>query len=177
MKKPILIATLGFPGSGKTYFSERLAKEKKFYHLSADQVRWTMFEKPAFTKDESDMVRRTMNLIAEKLLGLGISVVYDANVNFRANRKKMAAMVRKYGATFGLVWIKTDVAVAEKRLVKRSAAKGADKNLLYRPLDVKILHLLKDEMEHPTKSEPVIVIDGHALFETQLATLKKSIKF
>jgi len=51
-KKPMILATLGHPGSGKTYFSERLAEERGYFHLSADKLRLMMFEKPTYKKEE-----------------------------------------------------------------------------------------------------------------------------
>lgn len=81
MKKLILFATLGFPGSGKTFFSARFAKDFKIFHLNSDRVRSEIFPKPNYTAEENTAVFRTMDFIAEELLRIGISVIYDANIH------------------------------------------------------------------------------------------------
>jgi uncharacterized protein len=81
MKKPLLIATLGYPGSGKTYFSERLSKKKHFFHLNSDRIRLAIFDKPQYKPEEHRIVFRLMDSLAQDLLRQGVSVVYDANFN------------------------------------------------------------------------------------------------
>lgn len=173
MKKPVLITTLGYPGSGKTYFAEHLSKEKGFFHINADKVRHTIFENPQFTLEETQCVVRLMEIITEDLLKMGVSVIYDANNNFKIRRKRLEKIGKKCGAQYWLLWIQTDISIAEKRIVKRSSSKR--KNLLYPPLAIEILHKLKDQIEPPTASEPVIVVDGRLPFAKQFAVLKKGI--
>ncbi len=174
--KPFLITTLGFPGSGKTYFSERLSDAKSFFHLNSDQVRFTVYENPTFERDETDGVFRLMDMMAISLLKIGISVVYDANMNYRIHRKRLRSLAKKAGAEYCLVWIQTDISVAEQRLKTRALVKDKRKKLLYRPIDISILHRLKGQIEEPGKSEQHVVIDGHMQFAKQLAILNKVIK-
>jgi predicted kinase len=176
MKKPTLITTLGFPGSGKTYLAEHLSKKLGFFHINADKVRHTVFEKPTFTPEETNGVIRLMNILTEDLLKKGISVMYDKNMNFVTERKVVQKIAKKHNVHYHVVWVQTDVPVAEKRLVKRSSNSAKKKNLLYPPLAVEILHKLKGQLEKPTRSEPVIVIDGHLPFAKQYAVLKKNLK-
>ncbi len=176
MKKPILLVTFGFPGSGKSYFSERLSKEKGFFHINSDVIRFTYSKQPTFTKEEHEGVFALMDLITEKLLRSGINVVYDCNTNFRSDRKKLEKIAKKAGANYHLVWIQTDVPVAEKRLIERTKLKGTKRKLLYRPLKLEVLHKLKDEMEKPKGIEQFIIIDGHVPFSQQIKVLEKVIK-
>jgi predicted kinase len=176
MKKPLLITTLGFPGSGKTYFSERLCKKEKFFHLNSDKTRFTLFKEPKFTKEETDGVFRLMDLLAEELLAVGVSVVYDANMNFRVHRKRLQKLAERCDTTYVLLWIQTDVEIAEKRLIKRGTTKGKRAKLLYRPLDIKWLHHYKKEIEEPRGAERFIMIDCNADFKNQFRQFKRSIK-
>lgn len=166
--KPLLIATFGYPGSGKTYFSERLAKEANFFHLAVDKIRLAMFEKPKYTKEEHKAVFQFMDSLAEELLKKGISVIYDANFNFRKNRIEMQKLARRAKATYRLVWVKTNEKKALKRLGQRAKLKNLKRKKLYRPIDIKIFRKLQNEMEIPVKTEPVIHIDGHTNFLKQL---------
>ena len=174
MKKPILITTLGFPGSGKTYFAENISKELNFFHLNSDKIRHTMYENPQFTPEETQGVFRLMDQLTKDLLKKGINVIYDANMNFRAHRKRLEMIAKKCGAKHHLVWIQVDVPIAEKRILNRGTIKNKDKKLIYKSLDVAILHKLKGEIEVPTKSEPLIVINGHDTFQKQLQYFKKA---
>jgi predicted kinase len=173
MKKPILIITLGYPGSGKTYFAERLAKKFKCLHINSDRTRYTVFKNPTFSPEETLSVFNIMESIAKEALQKGISVICDGNMNFKTRRKPFQKVAKQCGASYHIVWIQTDISTAEKRLMQLSKAKR--KNLLYPPIELWVLHKLKNEIEKPTKSEPVVVIDGHAPFSNQLQQLKREI--
>jgi predicted kinase len=176
MKKPTLLVTLGFPGSGKSYFSEKISKEKGFFHINSDIIRFTLFKNPSFTKEEHEGVFALMDLITENLLKSGISVIYDCNTNFRSDRKRLEKIAKKSQANHFLVWIKTDVKLAEKRLAKRFKIKDGKKKLMYRPVTLETLHKLKNEMQTPKGAEKFIPIDGHLPFSKQIKELEKVLK-
>lgn len=157
---------LGYPGSGKTYFSERLAKEAGFFHLSADKIRHTLFEKPTYTPEEHAAVFNLLDYLAEKLLAKGVNVIYDANFNFKRSRQKLKRMAKKTNSRYHIVWIQTD----EKTALARNEKRGTSK------VSVKVFNHLKKEMELPTKEEPVIVIDGHLPFAKQFEMFKKNVQ-
>ena len=79
-------------------------------------------------------------------------------------------------ATYILVHIVTPVEQAEKRMLKRQKIKSKSKQKYYRPADVSVLHLIKNDTEYPTKSESVIEIDGSKPFSEQLKMFKKALK-
>ena len=176
MKKPLLIATLGYPGSGKTYFSERLAKEYNLFHLNSDRIRFELFPNPTFKPEEHRVVFGFMDYLAEELLKLGVSVVCDANTNKRTHRNKFFRLAKKRNARYVLVHISTPVELAEKRLIQRKKITSKEKQKFYRSIDVSVLHLLKKEIELPSLSEPVITIDGKKNFTEQLQEFKKGLK-
>lgn len=176
MKKPTLLVTLGFPGSGKTYFSEKLSKERGFFHINSDIIRFTYSKNPTFSKDEHEGVFALMDLITEKLLKSGISVIYDCNTNFRSHRSRIRSIAKRARANYYLVWLQTNIRMAEKRLVKRAALRGKKKRLLYRPVNLETLHKLKNEMQIPTNKEKFIAIDGHLPFSKQIKILDKQLK-
>lgn len=174
--KPILIGTLGYPGSGKTHFSERLAKKASYFHLSADKIRHTLFEKPTYEPSEHKIVFGLIDYLAEAMLEKGVSVIYDANFNFKKSRQKLERIARKTGAKYRLVWIQTKEETALARTQKRARYKSTHKQHLYRPISVEVFNHLKSEIELPTKTEPVISIDGHASFEKQFESFKRGIR-
>ncbi len=173
--KPILLGTLGYPGSGKTYFSERLAKKAHFFHLSADVIRHTLFTTPKYTLDEHEAVFGLMDYLTVELLKKGMSVIYDANFNFKKSRRKLEKIAKETHAVYKLVWIQTDEHVAIGRLNTRAKYTNSKKKLLYRPIKIEVFHHYKSEMELPTKKEPVIIIDGHAPFLVQFESIAKEL--
>lgn len=171
----MIIGTLGHPGSGKTYFSERLAKELGYFHLSSDKTRLMMFENPSYKQEEHQVVFRFMDNLALELLKTGVGVIYDANLNKRVHRKKIADIARKAKVKQKIIWIRTDTNTALKRINKRSQIKDPKKKLLYRPISKEVFDNLKNEIEQPTKRETVIHIDGHKIFKEQLKMFKKQL--
>jgi predicted kinase len=175
MKKPLLIATLGHPGSGKTYFSERLAREYNLVHLSRDRFRHEAIPKPTFQPEEKDSMSRAINWITEEFLMKGVGVLNDGNYNKRKYRTLLAKIAKKTNATYLLVHIVTPVEQAEKRILQRHKIKSKNKQKYYRPSDVSIVKMIKSDTEYPTKSEPVIEIDGSQDFSKQLEVFKKAL--
>jgi predicted kinase len=169
--KPVLIATLGYPGSGKTHFSERLAKEEKLFHLNADSLRFSLIAKPLFTPEEHRRVFNFMDTTAKQLLRLEVSTIYDANFNKCIFRNSLADLAHTHNARYVLVWIRTD---AEKAL-SRATGRTASTDYKYRPLTNETFHKLREEIESPTPDEPLIEISGEIPFEEQLLEFKKGL--
>lgn len=176
MKKPLLICTIGHPGSGKTYFSERLAKEYNLVHLSRDRFRKEITPNPTFQAEERDAIMRAVNWINEEFLMKGVGVLNDGNYNKKKYRNELAKIAKKMGATYVVVHIITSIEQAEKRLLQRQKVKSKLKQKYYHPSDISIARLLMNDTEYPKKFEPVIEIDGSKPFSKQLETFKKRLK-
>ncbi len=176
MKKPLLICTIGHPGSGKTYFSEKLAKQYNLVHLSRDRFRKEIIPNPTFQPEERDAIMRAINWITEEFLMKGIGVLNDGNYNKKRYRNGLAKIAKKIGAKYVIVHVVTSIEQAEKRLLQRQKVKSELKRKYYHPSDVSVARLLMNDTEYPTKSEPVIEIDGSKPFSDQLKEFKKAIK-
>lgn len=158
MKKPILFATLGYPGSGKTFFARKFAKELGLFHLNSDRLRSDIFPKPSYTVAENAAVFRNMDYIADELLQRGMSVIYDANSTKRIYRKRLQRIVKKRGAEYVLLWFKTPVEVALGRIRKRDKIKSEIMKRYQKVIDDSVLFLIKKEEEEPDK-EPHVVLE------------------
>lgn len=172
MSRPSLIATMGYPGSGKTYFSEKLAQQEGFVHLNADRERLRLFKKPQYTKKEHLALSEAMDHIAEELLLQGKSIVYDVNFSRRIHRERVRAIAERAKANYRLVHLVTSEPIALERLKVRGRDNTQDAEL-YRPIDLEIFHRMKNQVEEPDMSEPVIKIDGEASFKEQLRQFRK----
>lgn len=160
-KKPILFATLGYPGSGKTFFSRRFAKDFNLFHLNSDRLRLEMFSNPKYTIAENASVFRTMDFIADELLQRGISVIYDANSTKRIYRKRLQQIAKKRKAKYILLWFKTPVTTALKRIKKRSELRSELMKKYHKAIDDSVLFRIKSEEEEPRR-EPHIIIEAES---------------
>lgn len=172
--KPLLVSFIGFPGSGKTYFSTRLAKKIHAITLNSDALRLNMFgslekiEQIRNSENRSrlyDDVFGAMNYAAAQALQAGHSVVYDAQMAKRIDRARMEALVKENGARFVLVWLQTDPSVAKQRGAKRKQAADS-----HRYTGEKI-HMLVEGFatttEVPDEQEFVVAINGELPFTQQ----------
>ncbi len=170
-KKPILFATLGYPGSGKTYFSRKFAKEFHLLHLNSDRIRKAMFGKPKYNQYENNYLFAVMDALAQDAIMNDISVIYDANSSRREYRIRMLQMVKKYDALFFLLRFQTPEVVAKERLGTRKRCTRKVCQDYHPPVPVAVFERLRKEIEEPKKSEPHIIIDGTMTYAQQ----KKSV--
>lgn len=175
-KRPLLLVTLGYPGSGKTHFSERLGKEDAMVHLSSDEIRARMFPSPTYSLEEHKAVFDFRDFIAGELLEAGGGVICDSNFNFKRHRSRMHGIAKRKGAQFVILWVRTHEELARKRVIRRVRYVSRGKKYLHRPLEEEVFTRLRDEIEHPTKGEPVIQVDGHKPFAVQYAQYKKQLR-
>jgi len=166
---PMLFATLGYPGSGKTYFCQRLAEKLNIFHLNTDRMHIEIFPNPKFTHEEQITKFRVMNYVAEELLKRKASVIFDADSAEWRYRKELKAMAERNGADYLLLWFKTPLEVALKRVKSR---KGQDERY-YRVIsqDVVLGHKVAEEIPDP-KNENFVIIDGTKSFEEQYKILE-----
>lgn len=181
-KKPLLIVFLGFPGSGKTYFSTRLAKKLKGVSFNTDALRLAMFK----SLDAIDHIRQTdhdrlyidvfgaMDYATTQVLMSGHSVVYDAQQTKRRDRKNIEKLAESAGAIPILVWIKTDPQTALRRGQERDAAPSS---LQYTEEKMNMLiNRFYDVTDLPEPSENTIEINGELPFEEQYAAFEHGVE-
>lgn len=158
--KPILFITLGFPGSGKTFFARRFAKDMGLFHLNADRLWPEIFPEPKYSlSTERKAVFRTMDYIAGELLRQGVSVAYDANINKRIFRKRLQKIAKGNGAGYALLWFQVPIEIALKRIGARRNLKSDKSDPYQVAVQDEILYRMKNEEEAPIK-EKHLVIDG-----------------
>ncbi len=162
--KPTLIATLGLPGSGKSYFAERLAKDLHFAHLRSDEIRLQINPKPTYTNEEHKVVFGLMDFLTLKLLSTGVSVIYDANVNKHIHRQNLRGIAGEQDAKFVLIYIDTPLEIAIKRAKTRE----------FHPIDQDVVESLHKEMEYMPEEEKV-TINGLESYEKQRDDIVKQI--
>ncbi len=168
MKKParsVLFITVGAPGSGKSYFSERICREFKMVHLRSDKIRDHIFKNPTYNQKENRILFGFIDFLTDELLSRGVSVVYDANFTKRSFREKLRRIAKKRSATYAILLIKTPIKTSIKRAHTRK----------YRPIHKSIVISIHKETEKPAR-EPVIVLNGVKSFRSQKGMLTRFLK-
>jgi len=89
----IIQILVGVPGSGKSSYVKRMAKDEEHIHLSSDDIREELFEEVTYDSEESKETFRVMNerlfsLIEENKKDI---VYYDAT---NLNRKRRRVLYR-----------------------------------------------------------------------------------
>lgn len=171
MNTPLfLLATLGYPGSGKTHFAERFCREHKIIHLNSDQLRHTMFANPKYTSDEHQAVFREMDRLCEEYISQGKSVLYDANNNRRDKRLILQHIAQNHEAQYVLLYFNTPLETAIRRNNERQHIEG-EKKKLFPHIDEAVIHRMNKNIELPNGDEPFIEINGQADYAEQEKTV------
>ncbi len=170
LKHPVLIYLYGIPGSGKSLLSHNLNTELGVAIISADRLRYELFEDPRHDKTEIQIISQLMNYMAEEFLKAGISVVYDMSVSRFSDRKELREMAKKLHAKEMMIWIQVDIETAWTRSRTRDKRKAEDK----------YSHVLNPEqfkqyiriMQNP-RNESYIVVSGKHQFASHKAIIMR----
>jgi predicted kinase len=174
LTKPVLIVLYGYPGSGKTYFSRQLVDEVNIAHLQADRIRSEVFDKPAYSQEEDNVVFRIMNYLTEEFLSTGLSVVYDTNAMRISQRKALNEVAKKAKALEVTVWFQIDTESAFTRVSGRDRRQTDSKYSM--SLDRTTYDTILQYMQNPSPKEDYIVVSGKQSFPTQFKTLTKRLR-
>lgn len=161
---PVVIYLFGLPGSGKTFISRQLSEDLGMAHVSADRIRYELFENPRHDKTEHQVILNMMNFMTEQFLNAGVSVVYDVSVSRLADRRALRELTRHFHAKELMVWIQIDPDTAFSRSRARDARKADDKYAT--PLDQKTFETYMRMMQNP-QNENYLVVSGKHLYSSQ----------
>jgi len=171
---PLLILLYGFPGSGKSYVARQLSDHIQAAHVQGDRIRYELFEKPRYDKQENAVVTQLMDYMTQEFLGAGISVIYDTNALRAAQRHELRNFARKAHAQPLVVWLQIDSDTSFNRTQMRDRRKTDDK---YAPvLDRSTFDSVCSHMQNPTVAEDYVVISGKHVFNTQLSAIMKKLQ-
>jgi len=126
--QPTLIVVSGLPGTGKTYFSRRLAERLPFLILESDALRKQLFPTPTYSAEESFYLFRAIYQLMQDLLKKGIPVILDATNLEERHRERLYNIAERFKAKLILVNVQAPPELVEKRLKKRMESKSNHDN-------------------------------------------------
>jgi hypothetical protein len=116
---PALIVVSGLPGSGKSYFSRRLAERLPLPIIESDAMRQILSAKPDYSQAESGRLFRACHALIDELLSKGISVIFDATNLIERNREQLYRIADSAGAKLIMVRLDAPTEVIQQRLERR----------------------------------------------------------
>jgi len=170
---PLLIMLYGYPGSGKSYVARQLSNHIQAAHVQGDRIRYELFAKPRYDKQENAVVTQLMDYMTQEFLMSGISVIYDTNALRAAQRHSLREIARKAHAKPFVIWLQIDADSAFNRTQVRDRRKTDDR---YAPiLDQSTFNTISSHMQNPTIADDYVVISGKHVFSTQLSAIMKKL--
>jgi predicted kinase len=122
--KPAFIVVSGLPGTGKSYFCNKLAERLRFVVLESDALRKTLFPSPHYSPEESARLFRALHQLIETLLKKGISLILDATNLSERNRERLYNIAERLGVKLLLVRVEAPPEVVYQRLKSRVGGAG-----------------------------------------------------
>jgi len=119
MAEPAFIVVSGLPGTGKSYFCNRLAERLPFIILESDALRKALFPLPSYSSQESSRLFRAVHLLIRRLLERGIPLVLDATNLSERHREHLYSIADRLGVKLILVRVEAPPQVVYKRLKTR----------------------------------------------------------
>jgi hypothetical protein len=116
-----LVLVSGLPGTGKSFFSRKLADKLACTILESDAIRKKLFPHPSYSAIESAQVFRFIHQQAEELLRAGTSVIIDATNLTERHRQSFYHAAEKTGAGLIIVQVEAPPEVVKDRLKNRIA--------------------------------------------------------
>lgn len=169
---PLLIITMGYPGSGKTFFSRQFAEQYGLPRISEDMLRFELFEKPLFSSDESDIIKRIFRYTLEEFLKSQQTIICDGLFLSKLERLELIKIANKQGYRTLTVWLQTDIQTSSLRASKRDRRNPDDRFSFN--MDQSTFSSFKNKLQRPDGKEQSIVISGKHAFKSQsLSVLRK----
>ena len=116
---PALIVVSGLPGSGKSYFSRRLAERLPLPIIESDAMRQVLAPRPSYSPDESQRLFRACHALIGDLLHKGISLIFDATNLIEYHREHLYRIAERAGAKLVLVHMEAPPEVVQQRMERR----------------------------------------------------------
>lgn len=169
---PLLIITMGYPGSGKTFFARQFAEQYSLARVSEDVIRFELFEKPLYNTDESEIIERIIQYMLSELYKTNQTIICDGLFLTKSERFDIMNLAKKQGYRTLTVWLQTDIQTSVLRSASRDRRNPDDKFSFN--MDHSTFTDIKNRLQRPDDKEQSIVISGKHAFKSQsLSVLRR----
>ena len=172
----MVIVVVGIPGVGKSFFARRFAETFNAPLVNEDKIRYTLFSKHTYSKNEQAMVSQISKLMIDELFIADKTFVLDGGYNTRAARDEITALANQYGFRTLIVWVQTDEPTAKRRALHRSLKIAGDQykqSLTPEQWDAQVKAFTAPDIEK--KETNSVVISGKHTYAAQAKTVLKKI--
>ena len=173
LKPPLLLITMGYPGSGKSFFARQFGEQYSLPVLSDERIRFELFENPQFNNDESDIVSRVFDYALEQLMRTGSSLVCDGSFLKLKDRQRIQDQAKKAGFRTLTVWLQTDINTSNIR-ARRRDRRNPDSKYAF-DLNAVQFKNISESLQRPNDKEKFVVISGKHAFKGQSLTVLRKI--
>jgi len=170
---PLLIVTMGFPGSGKTFFARQFAELHALPRVSEDVLRFELFEQPLFNGDEADIIERMLHYNLDQLMKTERTIICEGGFLRTDERKRLYELAAQNGYRTLVVWLQTDLETSIMRAANRDR-RNPDSKYSF-PVDKQAFAKIRSKLQRPSEKEQVVVISGKHAFKGQCLTVLRKI--
>lgn len=171
--KPFLLLIYGYPGSGKTLFARQLAEDLgNTVHLNADKLDHDLNrEIPIENQYGNSVFKVVQKYMAEEYLSSGISVILDAPIVKKSDRRMLRNLALSNKATSVLIWMQIDPESAFNRTKKRDKRKTEDKYAS--EYTAEQYQDILSNSQNPDNEDYVVISGKHTYKSQRVAVFKK----
>ena len=173
LSKPLVLITVGVPGSGKSFFARQFSETFSAPVVSYDKLRHLLYPASSFNKQEQETIETIAHLEAEELLKTHKTFIIDGGMNTKAQRMEIRKKAHAAGYDTLLVWVQTDQNTAKYRSMKRSNRRNDDK--FNASLSGEAYDQLEKRFHPPQAPEASVVISGKHTYATQAKVVLKKL--
>ena len=161
----VLMIVSGLPGTGKSYFSRRMAERAPLAIVETDAMRNVLFPFPTHSGAENGRLFKACHALIEDLLISGHSVLFDATNLVERNRKRLYSIADKADAMLIIVRMEAPLDVVAERLKKREEGEGSTEDnstadlSIYRRMAASVEPIRRDHFAVDTSRDITPMID------------------
>lgn len=173
LSPPLLIITMGYPGSGKTFFARQFAELYDIARVSEDRIRHELFEQPQYSEDEADIINRVMGYMLEQLMQTEKTLICEGGFLNAKKRVELEKAAIKAGYKTLVVWLQTDIETSAARAATRDR-RNPDSKFSFE-LDRNTFDNVRSLLQKPGEREVAVVVSGKHAFKSQSLTVLRKI--
>ncbi len=163
--RPALIIISGLPGTGKSFFSKKLAGRVPSAILETDALRKVLFPSPRYTAGESYRLFRACYFLVEELLRQGIGVIFDGTNLVERHRERLYRIADELGVKVAIVQVEAPPELVRQRLEERAlrgpSDLGSDADwTVYEKMRRTVQRIRRNHFVVDTSQDMAPVIDG-----------------